>query len=80
MCLCLFVSVHVSISLCVYICLADDFSFVGICLVSFLLCFKKTVRVIHYFYPLKNPCKMEESLLGILSLENQTSFSYNLRS
>ena len=26
-------------------------------------------------YPLKNPWKREESLLGILSLESQTSFS-----
>ena len=39
------------------------------------LCFSKIIRVIHYFYPLKNPCKKEESLPGILSLESQTSFN-----
>ena len=39
------------------------------------LCFSKTIRVIHCFYLLKNPCKREESLLGILSLESQTSFN-----
>ena len=37
------------------------------------LCFSKTIRVIHWFYPLKNTCQTEESLLGILSLESQTS-------
>ena len=41
------------------------------------LCFSKTIRVIHCFYPLKNPCKREESLLDILSLKIQTSFSCN---
>ena len=41
------------------------------------LCFSKTIRVILCFYPLKNPCKREESLLGILSLESQTSFNCN---
>ena len=39
------------------------------------LCFSKTIRVMHCFYPLKNPCKREESLPGILSLESQTSFN-----
>ena len=43
----------------------------------FWLCFSKTIRVIHCFYLLKNPCKMQEGLLGILSLESQTSFSCN---
>ena len=41
------------------------------------LCFSRTIRVIHCFYPLKNPCKREERLLGILSLESQPSFSCN---
>ena len=41
------------------------------------LCFSKTTRVTHCFYPLKNPCKREESLLGILLLESQISFSCN---
>ena len=39
------------------------------------LCFNKMIRVIHCFYSLKNSCKREESLLGILSLESQTSFN-----
>ena len=39
------------------------------------LCFSTAIRVIHCFYPLRNPCKREKRLLGILSLESQTSFN-----
>ena len=44
----------------------------------FWLCFSKTIRLIHCFHPLKNPCKREESLLGILFSGSQTSFSRSL--
>ena len=74
----------VSVSLCLYI-----FLLVFVCIyvlpvasvlsafVMYLVwqCFSKTIRVIHCFYPLKNSCKKEESLLGILSLESQTFFN-----
>ena len=74
----------VSVTLCLYV-----FLLVFVCInvlhvasvltafVMYLvsLCFSKTIRVIHCFYPLQNPCKREESLLGILSLESQTSFN-----
>ena len=39
--------------------------------------FSKMIRVIHQYYLPKNPCKREESLWGILSLESQTSFTCN---
>ena len=78
MCVSVFVSVRVSVSLCVHVYVVCGFYCVCICLVSFLVIFfSKTIRVILRYYVLKNPCKREESLLGILSLENQTSFSYN---
>ena len=84
MCLPLFMSLRIPISLRVYICVACDFCFFYICLASKKakvmlkgLCFSKTIRVIHCFYPLKNPCKREESLLDIFSLESQTSFNCN---
>ena len=100
LCLCIFLLVFV----CIYVLPVTSplsvfvsylfwlcFSFVCICLVSFLamsvfvsylfwLCFSKTVRVNHCFYPLKNPCKREESLMDILTLEIQTSFSCYLKS
>ena len=73
MCFYLFVSVRIYISLCVHICVAV--ASVLSAFVMFLVwpCFSKTIRVIHCFYHLINPCKREESLLGILSLESQTS-------
>ena len=77
MCVCVFVSVRVSVSLCVHVYVVCGFYCVCICLVSFLAIFSKTIRVVHCYYVLKNPCKRGENLLGILSLESQTSFSYN---
>ena len=73
---------HVSISLCVLVCVVCGFYYVCICLVSVLSVFvlslfserfSKTIRVIHCCCLLKNPCKREENLLGILPLESQTS-------
>ena len=72
LCLCVFLLVFV----CIYVLpVASVLSAFVMYLVW--LCFSKTIRVIHCFYPLKNPCKWEESLLGILSLESQTSFNLN---
>ena len=71
------VSVFVSVTmLCIYVLT------VASVLSAFLmylvwLYFSKTIRVIHCFHPLKNPCKREDSLLGILLLESQISFSCN---
>ena len=65
LCLCVFLLVFV----CIYVLpVASVLSALVMYLVW--LCFSKTIRVIHYFYPLKNPCKREERLLGILSLES----------
>ena len=70
LCLCIFLLVFV----CIYVLpVASVLSTFAMYLVW--LCFSKTIRVIHHFYPLKNPCKREESLLSILSLESQTSFN-----
>ena len=70
LCLCVFLLVFV----CIYVLpVASVLSAFVMYLVW--LCFSKTIRVIHCFYPLKNPCKREEGLLGILSLESQTSFN-----
>ena len=68
LCLCVFLLVFV----CTYV---SPVASVLSAFVMYLvwLCFSKTIRVIHCFYPLKNPCQREESLLGILSLESQTS-------
>ena len=78
-CVSVFVSMRISISLCVYIYVACICCSVLSAFVMYLvwLCFSKTIRVIHCFYPLQNPCKREESLLDILSLESETSFSCN---
>ena len=71
LCLCVFLLVFV----CIYVLpVASVLSAFVMYLVW--LCFSKT-RVIHCLYPLKNLCKWEESLLGILSLESQTSFNWN---
>ena len=70
LCLCVFLLVFV----CIYVLpVASVLSAFVMYLVW--LCFSKTIRVIHCFYPLKNHCKREESLLGILSLESQTSYN-----
>ena len=70
LCLCVFLLVFV----CIYVLpVASVLSAFVMYLVW--LCFSKTIRVIHCFYPLKNPCRREESLLGILSLESRTSFN-----
>ena len=72
LCLCVFLLVFV----CIYVLpVASVLSAFVMYLVW--LCFSKTIRVIHCFYPLNNPCKREESLLDILSLESQTSFNCN---
>ena len=72
LCLCVFLLVFV----CIYVLpVASVLSAFVMYLVW--LCFSKMIRVIHCFYPLKYPCIREESLLGILSLESQTSFSCN---
>ena len=68
LCLCVFLLVFV----CIYVLpVASVLSAFVMYLVW--LCFSKTIRVIHCLCPLKNPCKSEESLLGILSVESQTS-------
>ena len=69
LCLCVFLLVF----MCIYaLPVASVLS--GFVIYLVLLCFSKIIRVIHWFCPLKNPCTKEESLLGILSLESQTSF------
>ena len=74
-CLCMFLLVFVCV------CLVCDFYFGCICPVFFLcLRFSKMIRVIHRYYLSKNACEREESLLGILSLESDTSFSCNQKS
>ena len=82
-----FLCLHVFLSLCVLCIFLSVFVCIYVLPVASVLsafvmylvwlCFSKTIRVIHCFYPLKNPCKREESLLGILSLESQTSFNWN---
>ena len=70
LCLCVFLLVFV----CIYVLpVASVLSAFVMYLVW--LCFSKTIRVILCFYPLNNPCKREESLLGILSLDSQNSFN-----
>ena len=66
----MFVSVRISISLpvCIYV-LPVTSLLSAFVLYLFWLCSNKTIKVIHCFYPLKNPCTREESLQGILSLE-----------
>ena len=74
---------YISVFACVCISFLEVFVSIYVLLVAsvlsalvmylFLLCFSKTIRVIHCFFLLKNPCKMQEGLLGILSLESQTS-------
>ena len=59
------VSVRVSASLCVHVYVVCGFYCVCFCL------------LIHCYYVLKNPCEGEKSLLGILSLESQTSLRCN---
>ena len=71
LCLCIF--------MCIYL-LPVTSLLSAFVLYLFWLCFSKTIRVIHCFYPLKNPCKREETLLDILSIESETSFSCNLKS
>ena len=75
-CVSVFVSVRISISVfvCIYVLPVASVLYAFVMYLVWL-CFSKMIRVIHCFYPLKNPCKREESLLGILSLESQTSFS-----
>ena len=75
LCLCIFLLVFV----CMYVFPVTSLLSAFV-LYLFWLCFGETIRVIHCFYTLKNPCKREESLLSILSLESQTSFSCNLKS
>ena len=72
LCLCVFLLVFV----CIYVFPVASVLFVFVMYLVWLS-FSKTIRVIDCFYPLKNLCKREESLLGILSLESQTSFSCN---
>ena len=75
-CVSVCVSVCIFISLCVCIYVLRVGSFLSAFVVYLVwLCFRKMIRVIQCFCPLRNPCKREESLLGILSLESQTSFS-----
>ena len=73
-CVCICMSVRVSVSLCVHVFASVLSAFV---LSLFWSCFSRTIRVINCYYLLKNPCQRKESLLGILSLESQTSFSCN---
>ena len=75
-CMCLCLCVFQLVFVCIYVLPATSLLFAFV-LYLFWLCFSKMIRVIHYFYPLKNPWKREESLLGIFSLESQTSFSCN---
>ena len=83
-CISVFACVSVSLCLCVFLLVFVCMYVLSVAsilsaFVMYLvwLCFSKTIRVILCFYPLKNPCKREESLLGILSLESQTSFNCN---
>ena len=70
LCVC---AVHLSIILCVF-----PVAFVLSAFVMYLVWIRcKRIRVIHCFYVLKNHCKKEKRLLGIISLESQTSFSCN---
>ena len=75
-CVSVFVSVRISISVfvCIYVLPVASVLYAFVMYLVWL-CFSKMIRVIDCFYPLQNPCKIEESLLGILSLESQTSFS-----
>ena len=80
MCACVCVSLCLFVFLLVFVCIyvlpvASALSAFVMDLVW--VCFSKTIRVIHCFYLLENPCNREESLLGILSLESQTTFSCN---
>ena len=70
LCLCIFLLVFV----CIYV-LPVAFFLSAFAMYLVWLCFSKAIKVIHGFYPLKNPCKKEESLLGIFSSESQTSFN-----
>ena len=74
-CVCLCLCVFLLVFVCMY--MLSVASIVSAFVLPFL---SKTIRVIHCYYVLKNPCKSEESLLGILSLESQTSFSCNQKS
>ena len=68
LCLCVFQLVFV----CIYVLpVASGLS--AFVMFPVWLCFSKTIRVIHCFYPLINPSKREKIFLGILSLESQTS-------
>ena len=75
LCLCIFLLVFV----CIYV-LPVTSLLSAFVLYLFWLCFGKTMRIIHCFYLFKNPSKTEQSLLSILSLESQNSFSCNLKS
>ena len=71
-----YISVFACISLSVFVCIyVLPVASVSSAFVMYLvwLCFSKTIRVIHCFYPLINPSKREKIFLGILSLESQTS-------
>ena len=66
---CLCESVHVSISLCMHVCLVCGFYSIllfslHLSCASFFLHFSKTIRVIHHYYLPKTLSKKEESLLG----------------
>ena len=67
-------------SLCVQVCFFCDLYCGCICLVFLCPRFSKKIRVMHCYYLPKNPYEREEHLLGILSLESQTSFSCNQKS
>ena len=71
-CRCMFVLVF----LCTYV-LPVAFILAAFFLSLFRLYCSKTIRVIHCYYLPKNPCKMEESLLSIISLGSHISFSCN---
>ena len=78
-CICLYLRIFLFLFVCKFALLVTSLLPVFV-LYLFWLCFSSTICVIHCFYPLKNPCKRKESLLGILSLVSQTSFNCNLKS
>ena len=71
-CLCVFLLVFV----CIYVLSVASVLSAFVMYLAWL-CFSKTIRVIHCFYLLKNPCNREKRLLGIFSLESKTYFSCN---
>ena len=81
---CVWVCVYLYVCLCmfllvfVYMYVLSVASILAAFVLSlFSLCFSKRIRVTHHYYLPKIPCKRDDNLLGILSLERPTSFHFN---